>query len=849
MPACVSWSVLTYGVGRLGKGETRTVLTLPDRDVTMCMHTFMWETIRSAVRSFRRRKLFALTAVVILSFALAATNVMFTLVDSVLLRPLPFASPERLVWLGSVRPDRNDAPFSLPDYRDLRDRNQTVAQVGAVARWGAILSGSGPADRLQGVQLTSNIFQLLGVHAEAGRLLLPEDDEQPDNRIIVISDALWRTRFGGHQAVIGKTVILDDRTYTIVGVALPTFQFPVYSDAAVMAPLAPEFHPWKADRNSVNFLGLIARMKDGVTISQLQSDLTGIAWQIARQFPDTNSRKIGVRAIPLQERYTGNIKQVLVLLLLAVSFLLLIGCANLANMVLMQLAERESELAIRTALGASRSAVIQQLAAENLLLAAVAGIVSFVFTRTALPVLIHFIPSQIPRSAEVQVASHVFLFSLGVATLSSMIFGVLPALHVHVSGKSPLGSTRGSTHSVGSTRARNIISAGQIAITVTLLIGTALLSASLSRLQRTDFGFNPQSVLTARISLPSVSYRKIDDVLRFADRFRSEFASTPGVESMGMISDLPLSGAYSSVHFSPDSYISRMSKAPEAQFRVITPGYFRSIAAAVEGRDFSEQDSNGSEAVAIINRELATRYWPAGDALGSRVSLERFGEDGQRTARIVGVVSNIKQLALDAPATFDIYIPLRQANEGLLPWVAATQFWVARTNVVSGALREQLRDALNRADRGAGSAGIEGFDSYVESALSIRRFNLALIAGFGVASLFLAITGVYTVLSYSLQLRRREIATRIALGASRSHVVHMVFIEASRLVLSGLAVGVLFSLAAGQLMNGMLFAIHAHDPRAIVLACMLVLSVALLSCIVPAIRASRTDPMTMLRSA
>jgi predicted permease len=805
------------------------------------------ETLRSAIRSFRNRKMFALVTVLLLSLALAATNIMFTLIDAVLLRPLPFTESQRLAWLTSVRPDRDDGPFSMPDFRDLRDRNQT-AELAAVSRWSAILSGSGPADRLQGVRATANLFQLLGVRPEAGRLLVPADDEEADRRVVVITNALWRTRFGGDRGIVGQTVTLDNRAYEIVGVLPATFQLPVYADAGVFGPLAPEFHPSKATRNSVNFLSLIGRPKPGVTIEQMQADLSGVARQMASEFPETNGRKLAVKATPLQQRYTGNVRSSLLILLAAVLMVLLIACANLANLVLIQLAARESELAIRTALGATRLNIVRQLAAENLLLALSGGLLAFVATRSAVPVLMRFLPTQMPRSGEIGVAGQVFLFSLAMAALSALLFGVLPALHWRAASGGLLGSGRSSSTSMRGTQIRNVISAGQIAVSVVLLISTALLAKSFLRLQDAELGFEPASVLTARVSLPMAGYKSAADIVRFSDSFREKLAATPGVVAVGMTNVLPLSGVIASIHFSTEGPVLSQGNAPLAQFRVVTPDYFRSMGMSLEGRDFADQDASGSEPVAIINRELATRYFSAGNALGTRLTFEHFGDAGQQTVRVVGIAANVKHFAIDETPSFDIYIPLRQINEGVTPWLAGNHFWVIRTSVKPSALRDQVRATLAGVDKGAGASEVEGMDWYLRSALSVRRFNLALIAAFGLTSLLLAVTGVYAVLSYSLALRRREIGTRIALGASPTQILQMVLAQAARLIAAGLIVGAAAALGLTQVMRGLLFGVRATDPAAFSGVCIVVFVAALLSCFLPAVRASRTDPITVLRA-
>jgi predicted permease len=387
--------------------------------------------------------------------------------------------------------------------------------------------------------------------------------------------------------------------------------------------------------------------------------MTAIARQLAEDFPDTNKQKLGVKLTPLQQRYTGDVKNSLLVLLAAVVMALVITCANLANLLMIQLASREGEFATRMALGATQGTVVRQLTAENLIVALSGGVLAFMMSRVAVSVLVRFLPMQIPRANEITVASHVFLFGVAMAVLSALLFGVLPALHWLKSSGVVLSSLRGSTIRVGAARVKDVISAGQIAVALVLLISTALLAKTFLRLQSVDLGFDPSGVLTARISLPATGYKSAADVVRFSDSFRANCASIPGVESVGMISILPLSGVISRIHFAPGGYIPNQGQAHEAQFRVVTPDYFRTMGILIEGRDFAERDSKDSEPVVIINRELASKYWTDGGALGARLTFENFGGPGQQTARVIGIVSNIKQSTLDEATTTDLYIPLR----------------------------------------------------------------------------------------------------------------------------------------------------------------------------------------------
>jgi predicted permease len=576
------------------------------------------------LRCALRAPLFTLLALVTLALGIGGNTAMFSLVSNILLRELPFREPEQLVWVFSRRVDPGKRPFSLPDFMDYRDQNQSLAGIAAYANWSANLTDPGDPERLQGLRMSANVFQMLGVEASTGRAFLPEDDTPGRQRVVVLSDGLWRRRFGADPQLIGKTLTLNGSSYTVVGVLPRQFFFPV-KEAELAIPLAPDADPWRDVRTSVNFLRALARLKPGVTREQAEADLTSVAERLREQFPVANGQKLGVTLSPFHEELVGDFRLALWVLLGAVGVVLLMICVNLANLALVRASARHREMAIRTALGATRRRLVQQLVIESLLLALLGGGAGLLLAFYGIDLLVALSPTSLPRTAEVGVDFRVLGFTLAVSLLAGVIFGLAPAWQAtRVNLNEELKeSGRGSVGGVRQSRARGLLVVSEIALSLVLLVGAGLLIKSFLRLQAVHPGFDPGNVLAVRLSLPKAQYANRAAVTAFYEELRPRLERLPGVEAVGFVSVLPLSGLLAAVPFSIEGLAAPPDEAKVADFRVASAGHFRVLRIPlIAGREFNEHDTAQAPPVALISQNLANRYWPNSSPLGA---LSAFG--------------------------------------------------------------------------------------------------------------------------------------------------------------------------------------------------------------------------------
>jgi len=805
--------------------------------------------VRYGARMLLKQPGFTLIAVVMLGLGLGANTAIFSLVNNVLLRQLPFRRPEELVWVSSRRSDPGKNPFTLPDFIDYRDQNQSLAGIAAYANWSANVTGTGEPERLQGLRISANAFQMLGVEAFAGRALLPEDDTPGRQLVVVLSYSLWQRRFGADQQIVGKTMAINGAGYTVVGVLPPRFFFPI-REAELAIPLAPDADPSRSVRTSVNFLYAWARLKPGVTREQAEGDLTEVARRLRQQYPIANARKLGVTLSPLYEEIVANFRLALWVLLGAVGTVLLITCVNLANLTLARVSARHRELVIRTALGAPRRRLVSLLATEGLLLAGLGGGVGLSLAYYGVDLLITFSPASLPRTAEVALDFRALAFTFTLSLLAGSIFGMIPAwqaTRVNLNEglkENGRGAGSGARHS----RARRALVVSEIALSVALLVGAGLLVRSFLRLQSVNPGFESKNVLVVRLSLPRAQYPNRGAASAFYEKLRPRLEKLPGVETIGVISALPLSGAIASIPFTIEGRAAAPDEALRADYRLIYPGYFRTLKITlISGREFNESDTAQSAPVAIISQTLAHRYWPNSDPLGAHL-LINDNDQGPRLVEIVGVIGDVKHFRLDGEPAPHIYIPSHQTHEDAVALLTNNQYWLLRTEVDPMTLAPTVRREIQAVDRDVAASNIRALEQYLAASVAPQRFNLWLLTIFAGAALALAGAGLYGVISYGVAQRRREIGIRMALGAQAGDALRLVIGQGMALALFGVALGSVAALALTRLMKSLLFNVSATDPSTFIVVALLVSAIALLACWIPARRATKVDPLIALRS-
>jgi len=808
----------------------------------------LWHDLRYGIRALYKQRGFTAVAVLALALGIGGSTAIFSLVNGILLRQLPFRQPDQLMWVSLRRSDPGKRPFNLPDFLDFRDQNRSLDGIAAFANWNVTLTDRGDPERLQGLRISANAFQMLGVEAAVGRALVPAEDTPGRQHVVVVSHGLWQRRFGADPRLVGRTLTLNGASYTVVGVLPPQFFFPI-REAELAVPLAPDADPWRGVRTSVNFLRALARLKPDVTREQAEADLTAVAGRLRREYPVANGQKLGVTLSPLHEEVVGNVRLALWVLLGAVGTVLLITCVNLANLALVRASARHREMAIRTALGATRRRLIRQLATESLLLAAIGGAAGLLVAAHGIPLLIALGPASLPRTAEVGVDFRVLGFTLGLSLIAGLIFGLAPAWQAtRVNLNEELKeSGRGSSGGARQGRTRGLLVISEIALSLVLLVGAGLLVKSFLRLQAVRPGFDAQNVLAVRLSLPKARYPDRAAVTAFHDTLRPRLERLPGVEAVGLVSALPLSGTLASIPFTIEGRAAAPDEALVADYRMASSGYFRAMKIPlIAGRGFDGRDTEQAVPVALVSRSLARRYWPDGTPLGAHLRIDD-NDRGPRPVEIVGVVGDVTHLSLDGEPSPCIYLPVRQAHEDAVVWLIGNQHWLLRTAVDPLTLQAAVRREIQAVDREAPTSDIRTMDQYLAASVAPRRFNLWLLTVFAGAAMLLAATGLYGVMSHGVAQRRREIGIRMALGARRIDVLRLVIGQGMVLALAGVALGLLGACALTRWMESLLFRVGATDPAIFVSIAALLVLVALLACYVPARRATKVDPMVALR--
>ena len=826
--------------------------------------TFLHD-LRYALRTAWRDRTFSAIAVTTLALGIGANTALFTIVHAILLAPLPFRSPEQLVRVTADfnRQAVKDAGLSVPELFDLQ-QSGVFDEIGGVWPISANLTETDEPERVETALVEARYFTMLGIAAQHGRVFDASDKQPGITEVAVISDALWKRRFGADPRVLGRRIRIDNDMYSIIGVAPAAFRHPGHgteTDVEVWAPAGWAASPFPSQpiRRAYLLQGGLGRLKPGVSVAAAQQKVDALAERLRREFPADYPEGTGwaLRVIPLHDDLVGNVRPALLTLLAAVGVVLLIACANVANLLLARSSARQREIAVRRALGAGRVRLVRQLLTESVLLAAVGGALGLFIAVWGVDGLVQLSPSSLPRLHDVGVNWTVLAFTTALSLCTGILFGLAPAIQgSHVDLHQVIREAGRSATAAGrATRLRSLLVVGEFALALVLLVGAALLVQSFWRLQRVDLGFNPESVLTARLWLPQPNlpetgpYFAHDARVRFYTRVLDRIAALPGVEAVGGVSSLPLTGPTGRGAFTIEGRPAASGDIPMSEASFVTPGYFRALGVELlRGRLFDAHDDVKAPIALVVSESFARQFFPGEDALGKRLAPGSRGRPGggplQATPinwmTIVGVVRDVKSARLDAGAVPLMYRSVLQTSNLNLTLVV-------RTTHDPSMLAESLRREVRAVDPNEPVFGVRTMEEVVAAALAERRFTMLLLALFAVTALLLSAIGIYGVMAYFVTQRTHEIGIRMALGASPGDVVGMVLGQGVRLAAAGVAAGIIGALAVTRAIATLLFGVSPRDPATLVALAGALTVVALVACYVPARRATRVDPIRALR--
>jgi len=801
--------------------------------------------IRISLRALAKTPAFTVGAIVTIALTVGTTTAVFSVVYAVLLRQLPYRNVDRLFWIWSDQPGRDRTPFNVPDFIDYRDGSRTLEGFAGLFGYGASLSDEAAGERVQGLRATGNLFDVLGARARVGRLLEPGDEQPGADRVVVLTDRFWARRFASDAAIVGRSIRLNGEEYVVVGVLAPGFVTPV-RDVEFVMPFGPDSDPRRGARNSLNFIIGAGRIRDGTSVNQAAGELTGIARRLQQRFPVENARKRGVQMMRVIDGIAGSFRTALLTIFAAVSAVLLIACANLANLMLTRASGRRKETAVQLALGASRTQVAWHSLIDALMIGIAGGALGVLLAEWGVAALLALASTELPRAGEVRIDGAVLTFSLLVSVLTGVLFGVIPALmSSRVDVRDALqGSGRGAT--AGGHRVRGVLVSCEVALAVVLLIGMTLLAKSFARVQAVAPGFEPAHVLSARLTLPPKRFVSREVLVAFQTTLRDRVSALPAVSQTGAITLPPLVGLLSRVPFTVEGRVIERERVPLAQFRTVSPGYFETVRIPLRrGRTFSDHDSGTTRPVAIVNEALADRWLAGLEPIGARLLVD--DSDGPpRPVEIVGVVGNVQQIALDGTdPTWDLYVTYPQIHADTLGGAIGNMFWLTRTAGDPMAIATPFVRELRRVDPDVVASQVRPLEQNLIDAVAPRRFSVSLMAVFGLAALVLAATGIYAVIAYSVSQRAREIGVRIALGARDANIMRLVVGEGARFVVAGLASGVAIALSLMRLATSLLFGVTSSDIATFVQVSASVAIVSLIACAAPTMRALRLGAVSL----
>jgi putative ABC transport system permease protein len=792
--------------------------------------------LRYGVRALLKNRSFTAIAVLALALGIGANTAIFSVVNAVLLRPLPYQDPDRIMTV--LYEDR--IPVAPAEFLDWKEQNHVFENIAAAQYWQPNLVIKDHPEQLWALNLTADMFTLLGVKPILGRTFLSNEDQPGNHLVVVLSHRLWQRSFGGDPAIVGQTITLDGESYTVIGVMPPDFRFAPFwaTRAELWAPLnlAPRIN----DRRGSS-LRVFARLKSGVTREQAQAEMATIKQRLEDQYPESK-KSFSLSVDPLHEIVVGNIRPALLILLGAVCFVLLIACANVANLLMARATARQKEIAIRTALGATRFRVIRQLLTESVLLSLTGGILGLLLALWGVQALVAFSPDNLPRVDAIRLDSPVLFFTLAVSVLTGLIFGIAPAVQ---SSRLDLNESlkeggRSSTEGARRNRVRRLLVVAEVALALVLLIGGGLMIRSFAQIQAIDPGFNPHNVLTFVVSLTGSQHSARPQRIAFFDQLIKRIEALPSVQSASAINHLPLAGDTWRIGFAIEG---RPVPPPEertaAIYRIVRPNYFQTMSTSIiKGRDFTDRDTKEAPGVVIINESFARRYWPDEDPLGKRITIT----DGDPTVReIVGVVRDLKQSDWTAEPVQEMYLPHYQSAEPRYMTL------VVRSASDPTGLIGAVQNEVWAIDKDLPVAQIMSMEQVISDSVGQQRFNMLLLGIFAGLAMTLAAIGIYGVMSYSVTQRKHEIGIRMALGAKQSDVLWMIVKQAMTLTAIGVSLGLIAAFLLTRLMSSLLYGVSATDPATFFAIPLLLAGVALGASFVPARRATKVDPMVALR--
>jgi predicted permease len=802
--------------------------------------------IRYGVRSLLKHPGFTAILVVTLAVGIGASSAIFSVVNTVLLRPLPYRQSERIVAIQALDRAGKRVQISPANFLDWRAQNSVFEHLAAILTRPTNLALADQAERLDLAMTSANFFSVFGTEPERGRFFITADEQAGHAPVVVVSHGLWQRRFGGDESLVGKPITLDGNSYTVVGIAPPGFQYPDKTDVWLppfrLAPTMIE----RQDPTQVRGFGMLAAvalLKPGVSLPQAVSEMETITTRLRQQYPETNNRSFNP-VVSLHKHLVGETGSMLLLLFGAVGFVLLIACANVANLLLASASARQKEMAIRTALGASRIRVVRQLLTESLILAFAGGAIGLLLAIWGVALMTKLLPQDFPRAGEINLDWRVLAFTLFASILTGILFGLAPALQisktdVHESLKE---SGRSSSGSRRHNRMRNLLIVGEVALSVVLLVGAGLLFRSFLRLQSVDTGFTSQQLLTVQLSPAGSNYRRDADYISFYSQAIQRVSSIPGIEAVGAINTLPLGKGPTAGFRIEGRPPLTIDKWPGGNYRTVSTDYFHAMnIPVVQGRAFNDRDIETAPLVMIVNQALAKRDFPNENPIGKRINLGNTDAQGQPVWwEIVGVVADIRNLELREAGAPEFYLSALQDS-------FPNMFLVVRTSVEPTAVAGAIRQAAAEVDKSAAVSDIKTMDRIVSAAVTQPRFNLFLLGLFSGIALLLSAAGIYGVTAYSVAQRTHEFGIRMALGAQVGDVLRMIIRQGMLLISVGVAVGLVASFALTRLLRTLLFGVSVTDPLTFVAITFLLTLVALIACYVPARRATKVDPLTALR--
>lgn len=808
--------------------------------------------VRYGIRMLLKQPGFTAVAVITLALGIGANTAIFSVVNGLLLRPLPYANSDRLAIIWTHSPGANVAQDwpSPGQYVAIKSQTTVFEDIAITQGGNSNLTGLGAPEQVGAVATSSVLFPLLGVKPAIGRAFLREEDATEKPKAAILCYGFWQRRFGGDPGAIGQSLTIDGDSYTIVGImpadfvlsyeVMPTVGTMSQADVLVTLPFDAEALNQQGDEN----YNILARLKPGVTIAQAQAELDGVVSSLERQFPQRYpaSRRFRFSVTPLLEQVVGDVRLALLILLGAVACVLLIACANVANLLLARAAAREKEIAIRTAIGAGRGRLVRQLLTESVLLATVGGATGLLLAVWTLDGLRWLSPSSIPRLQSITVDGRVLSFTFTVALLTGILFGLAPALRAsRVNLNETLKEGGRSLVGSGNHRLRSALVVTELALSLVLLIGAGLLIRSFIRVQQVEPGFSPHNVLSMRLSVGGTAYEKMPKRLVFYQQLWDRIRQLPGVESAGGVSVLPLSGSLSWGNISIEGYVPEAGQSMiQADRRFATVGYFETMKIPlIAGRFFSEQDTPDSLKVAIVDENLARTYWPGEDPLGKR--LKGGSPDSKNPwLTVIGVVASVKQYALDSDSRVTFYTPHRQSPAGTL-------YAIVRTSADPRGIAASVAGVAREMDPNVPIYDVKIMSERLSESLARRRFAMLALGVFAMVAMVLAAVGIYGVMSYSVTQRTREIGIRVALGAQTKGVLTLIVGQGMLMAGVGVAIGLAGAVAATRVMTSLLFGVSATDPVTFGGLALLLAAVAFFACYVPARRATKVDPMVALR--